>query len=977
METGYFRIYPLLSWVKRFLSLLTICMVIHPVTAQLTNIVRQIEIDWTDSVEFDAYFRPVNERENEGASSTPQHYHIVRNLGTASCRQYLDCSRIYPGETQFNRRTELFHKFKNGKNQESRDLWKLDPGTTFWLGWSELYTSFDPHQGAVLQIRSQVLDASGSPAILISTTEQRELQLRGLSGPTGPVRDGNVPTRITQVIERDVQENQWTDIVLECHLSPGMDGFVRIWRFNPHEENPDEYRIENNLVGEFIGPTMFVDDDAPELRWGLYRFQAADNGGQENFARGYNKYGFPVKAIMEKYLGTARALVLAGRVTDQDQRRAAFDFVKPKGQVPTCGLSGDWQSTDIGNTGLAGEACSDEQQFSIRGAGADIWGNTDAFHFLYKELTGDGEITARLTHQTDPHNLAKTGIMMRNTLDPASQHAFLAINASGTQSFQYREETAGNTFNQQQETVDLETPNWLKLSRLGNTIYAFTSTNGQNWELWDELTLPMNETIYVGMAANSHDTGETLTAVFDNVQVYGDLPYGAQKSYQEGFCFDESTRRVVIEAEHFDTEQMGREEGANSRWELQEINGASQGWAMSASGIGFGAKDRTHGARLDYLFAVPQAGTYYIWARMLGASQADNSFHIGINNNPESLGGYGFSTTVDNAWEWKGGILGSRLSVELEEPGSYTLNAWIREDGVAIDKFIITDDPLYSPLGNGPVESDPCILDQSILCPELENLALYELTDRSSRYQFGYATFAVDGDPAGVGLPWNNGLFSQTYNDRHSWWEVDLGDLYEIDHINYMGRTDCCQDRLRNAYVMASPTPFTSDDLTTNLAKSDVYSVFVENEPDPWNTVQMEKFTARYVRIQLQDRNYLSFAEVQVMGCPNPVSAEASAANQKFSAFEEENLPYAGELFSLSPNPSRGSTEILMDNELTGTFELFIHDSAGRVVYSKTLSKDRQRLELTLLLPTLSEGMYSLTVSNGENKQTERLALRR
>ena len=856
-------------------------------------------------------------------------------------------------------------------------MWKLDPGTTFWLGWSELYTSFDPHQGAVLQIRSQVLDASGSPAILISTTEQRELQLRGLSGPTGPVRDGNVPTRITQVIERDVQENQWTDIVLECHLSPGMDGFVRIWRFNPHEENPDEYSIEDNLVGEFIGPTMFVDDDAPELRWGLYRFQAADNGGQENFARGYNKYGFPVKAIMEKYLGTARALVLAGRVTDQDQRRAAFDFVKPKGQVPACVLSGDWESADIGNTGLPGQSCSDEQQFSVQGAGADIWGNTDAFHFLYKELTGDGEITARLTHLSDPHSLAKAGIMMRNTLSPSSQHAFFAINTSGTQSLQYREEASGNTFNQQQGSVDLETPTWIKLSRLGNTISAYTSDNGQNWEFWDELTLPMDQRIYVGMAANSHDTGQTLTAIFDNVQVYGDLPYGAQKSYQEGFCFDESTRRVVIEAEHFDTEHEGKEEGASTRWELQEMNGASQGWAMRASGNGFTARDRTHGARLDYQFAIPEAGTYYLWARMLGETQEDNSVHLGINNNPESLGGYGFSTTVDNAWVWKGGVLGSRLSIELEELGTYTLNAWVREDGVAIDKFILTDDPLYSPLGNGPVESDPCILDQSILCPELENLALYELTDRSSRYQFGYATFAVDGDPAGVGLPWNNGLFSQTYNDRHSWWEVDLGDLYEIDHINYMGRTDCCQDRLRNAYVMASPTPFTSDDLNTNLAKNDVYSVFVENEPNPWNTVQMEKFKGRYVRIQLRDRNYLSFAEVQVMGCPNPVSAEAGGASQKFSAFEEDKFPANETLFSLAPNPSNGSIELLMDNELQGSFELLIHDAVGKLVFSKTLSKERQRLELTLLLPSLSDGVYSLTLGNGQQEQTVRLSLTR
>ena len=945
-----------------------------PLLAQLNNVVKQIEIDWTDSIQFDAYFRPVNEQENEGASSLPQHYEYVRNLGTASCRQYLDCGRIYPGANQYNKRTELFHKYKNGKNEEFRDLWKLDPGTTLWLGWSELYTSFDPHQGAVLQIRSQTQGVPGSPAVLISTTEQRELQLRGLSAPTDMTGQTAIPNRVIQLIERDVPEYQWTDIVLECHLSPTMNGFIRVWRFNPHKENPDDYSLDMEPVGEIIGPTMFVNDDAPELRWGLYRFQAAETG-QSNFARGYNKYGFPVKEIMEKYLGPAKALVLAGRVTNLAQRRAAFDFVKPKGEIPSCSLSGDWKSMDIGNTGIAGEACMDAQHFSVRGSGGDIWGNTDAFHFLHKELDGDGEIIARLTQMSQPHSLAKTGIMMRNTLNANSKHVFFGINASGTQSLQYREETSGASFNQNQIVGSVSPPAWVKLSRIGNTFSAYTSSNGHSWEYVEEITIPMNQKIEVGLAANSHDNTQTLNSVFDNVQVYGKLAYGAQKSYPDGFCFDETLGRVVIEAEHYQNEHPGREEGANTNWDNQTMTDASGGFAMQASGTGFSARDRTHGARLDYQFGIPQAGTYYVWARLRGNTQENNSIHIGVNNNPESLGGYGFSATVPNTWVWKGGILGSRLAVQLDEPGTYTLNVWVREDGVAIDKIIITEDPLYSPIGNGPLESELCILDQAILCPELENLALYELTDRSSRYQFGYATFAVDGDPAGIGQPWNNGFYSETYQNTHSWWEVDLGDIYEIDHINYMGRTDCCQERLRNAYIMASPTPFTSDDLNTNLAKNDVKSVFVENEPQPWNTVQMDKFAARYVRIQLRDRNHLSLAEVQVMGCPNSISS-AGASAQKFSLQEEDIQANSAELFSLSPNPTRNQIEIRMDNDLRGSFELFIHDTLGKEVYGKTIKKEKQRFELTLFLPDLSEGVYTLSVQNGTQEQTERMVLK-
>ena len=34
--------------------------------------------------------------------------------------------------------------------------------------------------------------------------------------------------------------------------------------------------------------------------------------------------------------------------------------------------------------------------FTVKGAGADIAGTADAFHFLYQTMTGNGSITARI-----------------------------------------------------------------------------------------------------------------------------------------------------------------------------------------------------------------------------------------------------------------------------------------------------------------------------------------------------------------------------------------------------------------------------------------------------------------------------------------------------------------------------------------------------------------------------------------------------
>ena len=48
---------------------------------------------------------------------------------------------------------------------------------------------------------------------------------------------------------------------------------------------------------------------------------------------------------------------------------------------------------DIGAVGLTGSTSITSGVFTLTGAGADIWGTADAFHFTYQRLTGDGELS--------------------------------------------------------------------------------------------------------------------------------------------------------------------------------------------------------------------------------------------------------------------------------------------------------------------------------------------------------------------------------------------------------------------------------------------------------------------------------------------------------------------------------------------------------------------------------------------------------
>jgi hypothetical protein len=63
--------------------------------------------------------------------------------------------------------------------------------------------------------------------------------------------------------------------------------------------------------------------------------------------------------------------------------------------------------TDIGNVGMPGLGCFVQPEtYYINGSGADIGNNADAFHFVYKDFSGDGNIKARVVtiEKVDPFN---------------------------------------------------------------------------------------------------------------------------------------------------------------------------------------------------------------------------------------------------------------------------------------------------------------------------------------------------------------------------------------------------------------------------------------------------------------------------------------------------------------------------------------------------------------------------------------------
>lgn len=174
---------------------------------------------------------------------------------------------------------------------------------------------------------------------------------------------------------------------------------------------------------------------------------------------------------------------------------------------------------DIGSLSLAGSDSYANGTYTLSGAGTDIWNTSDEFHYAYTSITGNGIIIARVPSETNTNSWAKAGVMFRNTLDANSAYAMLCVTPTKTNglSFQYRANASGSAATNANYT-GVTAPYWIRLTRVDNTFKAERSVDGITWtQVGTAQTISMNQTIYVGLAACSHNTASLMTATFDNV----------------------------------------------------------------------------------------------------------------------------------------------------------------------------------------------------------------------------------------------------------------------------------------------------------------------------------------------------------------------------------------------------------------------------------------------------------------------------
>ena len=184
---------------------------------------------------------------------------------------------------------------------------------------------------------------------------------------------------------------------------------------------------------------------------------------------------------------------------------------------PPMGLPAEWSNADVGPVPFPGNTAFTSGTYTVTGAGADVWGTADQFHYAYRAWTGDGTIVARVASEQNVSSWVKAGVMIRQTLAPDAPHAFMLVSPAKGTAFQRRTVAGGATTSTPGPLA--AAPRWVKLTRGGDLFTAYDSADGVAWTLVGTETIPMGATVFAGIAVTSHNPGATATATFDGVTI--------------------------------------------------------------------------------------------------------------------------------------------------------------------------------------------------------------------------------------------------------------------------------------------------------------------------------------------------------------------------------------------------------------------------------------------------------------------------
>jgi len=149
--------------------------------------------------------------------------------------------------------------------------------------------------------------------------------------------------------------------------------------------------------------------------------------------------------------------------------------------------------------------------------GGSIWGGADDFHYVYREINQDVQVTVRVDSLVADEDRGRAGLMLRDSLEGDSIHAFVSVSKAKGLALERRNKEGSGT--RRSAKGGIEAPIWLRLVKETNIVSAYYSIDGKNWDLLSEDRVDFSGSTYIGLATVAEDPSAFTEATFSNYGV--------------------------------------------------------------------------------------------------------------------------------------------------------------------------------------------------------------------------------------------------------------------------------------------------------------------------------------------------------------------------------------------------------------------------------------------------------------------------
>jgi catechol 2,3-dioxygenase-like lactoylglutathione lyase family enzyme/regulation of enolase protein 1 (concanavalin A-like superfamily) len=188
--------------------------------------------------------------------------------------------------------------------------------------------------------------------------------------------------------------------------------------------------------------------------------------------------------------------------------------------------------SDVGNPALVGSASFDsaQKQYTVSGAGANMWAGKDEFHFVWRRISGDFSLTATVHFpKQEPPSHRKAALMARESLDDGAAYADAVVHGSGLTELQFRDAAGAATHSIR---FPVDAPARIRLERKQGWFTMYAGAEGQPLKELGAYMMKLTDPIYLGLAVCSHNAAAIETAVFSDV-VFTEIPKDEEKTGQQ------------------------------------------------------------------------------------------------------------------------------------------------------------------------------------------------------------------------------------------------------------------------------------------------------------------------------------------------------------------------------------------------------------------------------------------------------------